>query len=202
MAVKRVDHIAIVIPDIDEARAFYEDALGLELARVEDVADQEVAIAFFPVGQSQVELVQPVTSTSGVARYLDKRGPGVHHLCLEVDDLDATLADLKARGVELIDEEPKPGSGGKRLAFIHPHSAFGVLIELYELPRGRQAFSVAASGATLRAAWVETRAWWAWLLAFWHRLRGASLAISGDEIVVIGNGRGITLKGEGEVIDE
>ncbi len=201
MAVRRVDHIAIVIPDIDEARSFYQDALGLKLARVEEVADQEVSVAFFPVGQSQVELVEPVTETSGVARYLEKRGPGIHHLCLEVDDLDGMLARLQAQGVELIDQEPRAGRGGKRLAFIHPRSAYGVLIELYELPRERWRPRMPRRGGPVRALLVETRAWWAGLLAFWQRLRGIP-AITGEEEVVIGNGRGITLKAEGEMIQE
>jgi methylmalonyl-CoA/ethylmalonyl-CoA epimerase len=132
MAIKRIDHLAIVVPEIGEAKTFYRDALGLPLADVERVDGQEVMVAFFPVGESEIELVEPLNDTSGVARYLEKRGPGIHHICLEVDDIEATLAELKARGVELIDETPTQGSGGKKIAFVHPRSTSGVLIELYE----------------------------------------------------------------------
>ena len=136
MAVIRIDHIAIVVEDIGEARGFYEEALGLNLTHVENVEEQESIVAFFPTGGSEIELVQPTSDDSGVARYLAKRGPGIHHICLEVDDIQATLDDLKARGVELINETPTTGSGGKQIAFIHPRSTSGVLIELYQSADG------------------------------------------------------------------
>jgi len=136
--IKRVDHIAIVVDDIEAALGFWRDALGLELQRVEEVPEQKSMIAFLPVGESEVELVKPTTSDSGVARYLEKRGPGMHHICLEVDDIDAALAMLTEKGVRLINETPLNGSGGKRLAFIHPESTHGVLVELYELPQQDQ----------------------------------------------------------------
>jgi methylmalonyl-CoA/ethylmalonyl-CoA epimerase len=132
--IKRIDHIAIVVNDIDAALGFWRDALGLELTHVEDVPEQQAAVAFLPVGESEVELVKPTTDDSGVARFLTKRGPGLHHLCVEVDDIEDTLTRLKARGVRLIDEKPRAGSGGKKLAFVHPESTQGVLVELYELP--------------------------------------------------------------------
>jgi methylmalonyl-CoA/ethylmalonyl-CoA epimerase len=132
--IKRIDHIAIAVDDLHASLSFWHETLGLDLSQVLDVPDQEARIAFMPAGGSEVELVEPTTSDSGLARYLAKRGPGIHHICFEVDDLEATLASLKARGVRLIDEAPKPAAGGKRLAFIHPSSANGVLIELYELP--------------------------------------------------------------------
>lgn len=131
---KRINHIAIVVNDIEAALRFWRDALGLDLSEVEHVPEQQASVAFLPVGESNVELVQPTTDTSGVARFLAKRGPGLHHLCLEVDDLEQTLAQLKSKGVRLIDETPRLGSGGKKLAFIHPESTQGVLLELYELP--------------------------------------------------------------------
>lgn len=131
--IKRIAHIAIVVDDIDAALGFWRDALGLELTHVEDVPDQQSAVAFLPTGESEVELVKPTTGTSGVARYLAKRGPGIHHICFEVDDIDSTLAALKARGTRLIDETPRIGTGGKQIAFIHPESTHGVLVELYEL---------------------------------------------------------------------
>jgi methylmalonyl-CoA/ethylmalonyl-CoA epimerase len=131
--IKRIDHIAIVVEDINTALDFWRDSLGLELTHVEVVPEQQSAVAFLPTGESEVELVKPTTATSGVARYLAKRGPGIHHICFEVDDIAATLAGLKARGVRLIDESPRIGTGGKQIAFVHPESTHGVLIELYEL---------------------------------------------------------------------
>ncbi len=131
--IKRINHIAIVVDDIDSALVFWRDALGLELSHVEDVPDQQSVVAFLPSGESEIELVKPTTSGSGVARYLDRRGPGMHHICFEVDDIEQTLARLKSHGVQLINEEPTLGTGGKRIAFVHPKSTHGVLIELYEL---------------------------------------------------------------------
>ena len=131
--IKRIDHIAIVVDDIDLALDFWRDTLGLDLAHVEAVAEQQSAVAFLPTGDSEVELVKPTTDTSGVARFLAKRGPGLHHICFEVDDIEATLATLKARGARLIDDRPRIGTGGKKVAFVHPDSTHGVLVELYEL---------------------------------------------------------------------
>src|SRR6185436_6011832 len=108
--IKRINHIAIVVEDIEAALGFWRDALGLDLTEVEQVPEQQATVAFLPVGESHVELVQPITETSGVARFLAKRGPGLHHLCLEVDDLEQTLARLKTKGVRLIDEVPRLGS--------------------------------------------------------------------------------------------
>jgi methylmalonyl-CoA/ethylmalonyl-CoA epimerase len=130
--VKRIDHVAIVVDDIDEALTFWRDALGLELGRVEDVPEQHSVVAFLPTQEAEIELVKPTDSESGVARFLKRRGPGVHHICFEVDDLDDCLATLQGRGLQLINPEPIVGPGGKRIAFIHPSSAHGVLVELYE----------------------------------------------------------------------
>lgn len=130
--IRRIDHIAIVVEDIDQALGFWRDALGLELAHVEDVAEQKSIVAFLPTAGSEVELVKPTTDDSGVARYLQKRGPGMHHICFEVEDIESSLAELKAKGVRLINETPMTGSGGKKIAFIHPESTNGVLVELYE----------------------------------------------------------------------
>ena len=129
----RVNHIAIVVDDIDTALKFWRDALGLELSHVEDVPDQESMVAFLPVGNSEIELVKPTSDQSGVARFLKKRGPGIHHICLEVDDIEISLANLKEKGIRLINETPLIGTGGKKIAFIHPESTHGVLVELYEL---------------------------------------------------------------------
>lgn len=130
--IKRIDHIAIVVEDIDAALAFWVEALGLELDHVEDIPEQKSIVAFLPTGGSEVELVKPTTDDSGVARYLQKRGPGMHHICFEVDDIEATLAQLKEKGVRLINEAPITSVDGKKLAFIHPESTHGVLVELYE----------------------------------------------------------------------
>jgi methylmalonyl-CoA/ethylmalonyl-CoA epimerase len=134
-AIKRVEHIAIVVEDIEEALKFWRDALGLELHQVEEVPEQESVVAFLPVGDGEIELVKPTTEESGIARYLHKRGPGIHHICFEVDDIQATLDNLKQKGVRLINEEAMTGSGGKKMAFIHPESTHGVLVELYELKK-------------------------------------------------------------------
>jgi methylmalonyl-CoA/ethylmalonyl-CoA epimerase len=131
--IKRIDHIAIVVDDIPGALTFWRDALGLDLAHVEDVPDQESVVAFLPTGESEIELVKPTTETSGVAKFLQKRGPGMHHICLEVDDIETMLTQLKDNGVQLINETPTLGTGGKKIAFIHPKSTQGVLVELYEL---------------------------------------------------------------------
>jgi len=130
--IKRIDHIAIVVADIDAALGFWREALGLELDHVEDVPEQKSIVAFLPTGGSEVELVKPTTDDSGVARYLQKRGPGMHHICFEVDDIEAILAVLKGKGVRLINETPITSADGKKLAFIHPESTYGVLVELYE----------------------------------------------------------------------
>ncbi len=123
----------LLISDYDTSLAFWRDALGMEMTHLEEVKGQESIIAFLPTGGSEVELVKPTTETSGVAKYLAKRGPGMHHLCLEVDNLEEMLADMKAKGMKLINETPTIGAGGKKIAFIHPSSANGVLVELYQM---------------------------------------------------------------------
>jgi len=130
--VKKINHVAVVVADIDNALEFWQDALGIALDRTEDVPSQQAKVAFLPVGDSEVELVQPTSQDSGTARFLQERGGGMHHLCLQVDDIHGILARLKAKGVRLINEEPLELEG-RKMAFIHPKSAGGVLIELYEL---------------------------------------------------------------------
>jgi len=132
--IKRIDHLAILVEDIPQAAAFWRDGLGIEISHQQDIPAEQARIAFLPVGDGEIELVQPTTDDSGLRRYLEKRGPGMHHICLEVDDIEAMLAQLKARGVELINEVPRAGGDGKKYAFIHPRSAGGVMVELYELP--------------------------------------------------------------------
>ncbi len=132
-SVKRINHIAIVVDEIEDALHFWRDALGLKVTRVEEVPDQDTVVAFLPVGNSEIELVKPTSDESGVARYLKKRGPGIHHICFEVDDIETSLESLKASGVRLINSEPIIGTNGKKMAFVHPESTHGVLLELYEL---------------------------------------------------------------------
>lgn len=131
--IKRIHHIAMVVDDMEGALSFWHDALGLKLEHEENVPEQQATVAFLPVGEGEVELVKPTTDTSGMAKYLAKRGPGIHHICVEVDNIMETLALLKGKGVRLIDETPRSGSGGKKYAFVHPESTKGVLVELYEL---------------------------------------------------------------------
>lgn len=130
--IKKINHIAIVVENIDEALGFWRDQLGLDLDHVEDVPSQSSKVAFMPVGEGEVELVQPTDMETGLGKYLEKRGEGMHHLCIEVDDIESMLADLKAKGVRLIDEEPHD-LPGRRMAFIHPKASNGVLVELYEI---------------------------------------------------------------------
>jgi methylmalonyl-CoA/ethylmalonyl-CoA epimerase len=132
LSVKRIDHIAIVVSNLDEATTLYQDVLGLKVDHTEEIAEQEVVVACLPSGDSEIELLQPINETSGVAKYLAKHGPGIHHICLEVDDIEQSLADLKAAGAQLINEQPTTGAGGKRIAFVHPKSTNGVLLELYQ----------------------------------------------------------------------
>lgn len=133
-ALKKINHIGIAVPDIDAATGVWADVLGLSVSKRETVNEQGVNVAFLPVGESKIELIEPLEPNNAIGRYLQKRGPGMHHICFEVDDIDQTLADLKAADVRLIDEVARAASGGKRLAFIHPKSTGGVLVELYELP--------------------------------------------------------------------
>lgn len=128
----KLDHVAIAVFDVQEAAKNFE-ALGLQLDRLEDVADQKARVAFFDVGGPHLELVAP-TEEGAVTRSLEKRGEGLHHICLEVEDLEKALAFLRAAGIRLVDEEPRPGAGGTRIAFIHPKGLNGVLVELVEKP--------------------------------------------------------------------
>ena len=132
--VLRIDHVAMVVEDLETTLAFWRDGLGLELTQIEEVPAEKSRVAFLPVGGSEIELVKPTGEDSGLKRYLEKRGPGMHHLCLEVDDIEGMLKQLKERGIQLINETPVNGLGGKRYAFIHPKSANGVMVELYQLP--------------------------------------------------------------------
>jgi len=131
--VSRIDHLAIVVNDIEKALNFWRDGLGLEVSHVEEVPDQDAVVTFLTIGDQNVELVEPTDDESGMSRFLEKRGPGIHHVALEVEDIEDSLEHLGAAGIRLIHNEPVIGAGGRRIAFIHPESTHGVLVELYEI---------------------------------------------------------------------
>jgi methylmalonyl-CoA/ethylmalonyl-CoA epimerase len=131
--IKKIDHVAVITGDLEAALAFWHDVLGLDLGGVEDVSAEQSVVAFMLIGGSEIELVKPTTDDSGLARYLEKRGPGMHHICLEVDNIEEMLARLKENNVQLINDSPVSGLGGRKYAFIHPKSTGGVLVELYEI---------------------------------------------------------------------
>jgi methylmalonyl-CoA/ethylmalonyl-CoA epimerase len=131
----RIHHVAVVVERMESALGLWRDSLGLELEVVEDMALDRVRIAFLPVGESKVELVEPTDDTTGVARFLAKNGEGFHHVCFEVENLAETLLRLEIDGIELIDTSPRKGAEGP-VAFLHPRSCHGVLVELIEAPGG------------------------------------------------------------------
>jgi methylmalonyl-CoA/ethylmalonyl-CoA epimerase len=130
--IKKINHVAIVVKDIESALTFWRDQLGLTLDHIEDVPSQASKVAFLPVGEGEVELVEPTDPDSGLAKYLEKRGEGMHHLCVQVEDIESVLRELQGKGVKLINETPVD-LPGRRMAFIHPKSTNGVLLELYEI---------------------------------------------------------------------
>jgi methylmalonyl-CoA/ethylmalonyl-CoA epimerase len=129
-----LDHVAIAVKDLDRAISLYRDVLGLKLAEIEEVPEQQVRTAIFGHGMGRIELICPTANDTGVAKFLEKRGEGLHHICIEVNDIEAAIRELKARGAPMIDETPKPGAGGARVAFVHPKGAHGVLVELRQGP--------------------------------------------------------------------
>ena len=131
MKITRVDHIGIAVKSIVESLKVYE-ALGLKSVGVEEVAEQKVRVAFLPLGEAEIELLESTSPDGPVAKYIEKNGEGIQHLALRVDNLEAALAELKALGVRLIDEKPRYGAGGAKIAFVHPRSTGGVLLELSE----------------------------------------------------------------------
>ena len=154
--IKRIDHIGIAVNNIDDALKVYAEALGLKVTHTDTEIGQKSIVAFLPAGDGEVELVEPMDPESPVARYLQKHGEGIHHICFEVDDLGAALDRLRENGVQLIDEEPYIGTGGKRIAFIHPKTAHGVLIELYQKVPGERPTQLISLDA-LRRRWdIET----------------------------------------------
>ncbi len=130
MGVKNIDHIGIAVRDIQSVLAFYQEALGLENLGFEVVEDQGVRVAFLPVGESRFELLEPLNDDSPVAKFIARRGEGIHHICLGVDSVAESLEEMKQRGLQLIDNEPRLGAHNKQIAFIHPKTSNGVMIEL------------------------------------------------------------------------
>ena len=134
----KIDHLGIAVKSISDSLSFYRDVLGMELAGTETVDDQGVHIALLPVGEARIELLEPVSAETPVGRFITKRGEGVHHICYEVDDLSSKLDELRSRGVRLLEGYPRRGAEGKLVAFLHPASAHGVLVELVEKARTLQ----------------------------------------------------------------
>ncbi len=130
----KIDHIGIATRSIDEVAAFWREALGGVAAHTEVVADQKVRVTMLPIGESQIELLEATSPESPISKFLEKRGPGIHHIALEVKDIRAAMDDLKSRGARLIDQEPRTGAAGCLVAFVHPSSSGGVLLELVERP--------------------------------------------------------------------
>jgi methylmalonyl-CoA/ethylmalonyl-CoA epimerase len=128
----KINHLGIATKGIDEALNFWSDALGLENVHTEVVEDQKVRVAMLPLGESRIELLEPTSEDSPISKFLEKRGGGIHHIAVEVDDIEASLAQLKAKGMRLIDESPRIGAEGCLVAFVHPASANGVLLELVQ----------------------------------------------------------------------
>jgi methylmalonyl-CoA/ethylmalonyl-CoA epimerase len=132
-SIKSIHHVAVVVDDMEKSLGFWRDALGIELSELRDVPAEKSQVAFLPVAGAEVELVMPTSDDSGIAKYLAKRGPGLHHICLEVDDIDGMMSQLKSRAIRLINEQPRAAADGRKYAFVHPESTGGVLVELYQL---------------------------------------------------------------------
>ncbi|HXG90897.1 MAG TPA: methylmalonyl-CoA epimerase [Blastocatellia bacterium] len=134
----KIDHLGIAVRSIADSLSFYRDALGLELKGTETVEDQDVRVALLPVGESRIELLEPVSGDSPVGRFIAKRGEGLHHICYEVEDLAAKLDEMRARGVRVLEGYPRRGAEGKLVAFLHPASANGALVELVQKERAEE----------------------------------------------------------------
>jgi methylmalonyl-CoA epimerase len=128
----KIDHIGIATGGIAEVANFYREALGLNIEEIEEVAEQKVRVAMLPIGESRIELLEPTTDDSPISKFLAKRGPGIHHVAIQVENIRESLRKMKEEGARLIDEEPRTGAGGCLVAFVHPSSTGGVLVELVE----------------------------------------------------------------------
>jgi methylmalonyl-CoA epimerase len=132
MNIKNIDHIGIAVTTIQESLSFWETSLGIKPQGIEEIPERKLKTAFLPVGDTDIELLEPTSADSSIAKFIEKRGEGLHHIAIRVDDIDAALAELRAKGVQLIDETPRNGAGGTRIAFVSPKSTHGVLLELCE----------------------------------------------------------------------
>ena len=132
MNLKNIDHIGIAVTSIQESLSFWETSLGIKPQGIEEIPERKLKTAFLPVGDTDIELLEPTSADSSIAKFIEKRGEGLHHIAIRVDDIDAALAELRAKGVQLIDETPRNGAGGTRIAFVSPKSTHGVLLELCE----------------------------------------------------------------------
>ena len=132
-SIKAINHVAVVVDNMEKSLTFWRDALGIDLHELRDVPAEKSQVAFLPLAGAEVELVMPTSDDSGIAKYLAKRGPGMHHICLEVDDIVGMLAQLRSKNIRLINEEPRTAADGKQYIFIHPESTGGVLVELYQV---------------------------------------------------------------------
>jgi len=132
MKILKIDHLGIAVSSIEQGKSLWTDALGLKFEGAETVEEQKVTTAFFPVGESEVELLESTAPDGPVAKFLEKRGEGIHHIAFRVENLEEALAELKEKGIKLIDEKPRKGAGGARIAFLHPKATNGVLVELCE----------------------------------------------------------------------
>jgi len=130
--IKKIDHVGVAVKSIEEAKAFYQDVLGMKVAEIEEVADQKVKVAFMPTGDSEVELLESTDPDGPIAKYIAVKGEAIQHIAFRVDNIEVALADLKEKGVRLIDEKPRKGAGGAKIAFIHPKASFGTLVEICE----------------------------------------------------------------------
>ena len=132
MNLKNIDHIGIAVTSIQESLSFWETSLGIEPHSIQEVPEQKLRTAFLPVGGTEIELLESTSADSSVAKFIEKHGEGLHHIAIRVDDIEAALAELKTKGIQLIDETPRNGAGGARIAFVHPKATHGVLLELCE----------------------------------------------------------------------
>ena len=132
MKILKIDHLGIAVNSIEDGKNFWMDALGLEFEGSETVEEQKVTTAFFPVGESEVELLESTAPDGPIAKFLEKKGPGIHHVAFRVENVEAALAELKEKGIKLIDEKPRMGAGGAKIAFLHPKATNGILVELCE----------------------------------------------------------------------
>ena len=133
--IKKINHIAIAVNDLEEAAGFYQTVMGLTISGVEVVTTQKTKVGFFKIGESNIELVQPAEPDSPLVKFLETKGQGIHHICLEVDDVETEVNAFLEKGASMVDQKPRPGAHDTKVAFVHPKSSGGVLIELCELPR-------------------------------------------------------------------